>query len=111
MKTRTAETAGHYVSDHLFQGRQTEQFKAASVLRRIMILSKTTHKELRDRHGMYHAEIELILRGGHISHEMALKLESAFAPTAPFWMKLNERRGLAPSRTKGYQIYKMKLAS
>ena len=86
MKKITAETAGHYVSDHRVQGRQTGQFEVASVLRETMVATKTTHKELRERHGMYLAEIEMILRGGHVSLETALKLQSAFGSPVLFWV-------------------------
>ena len=81
-----SETAGHYVSDHRSQGRQTGQFTAASILRETIAVTKTTHKDLHERHGMYLAEIEMTLRGGRISRGMAQKLENAFGSPALFWV-------------------------
>ncbi len=75
---------------------KAEQFTTAWVLRKTMAVTKTTHKELCERHGMYHAEIELILRGGHVSLEMAQKLQNAFGSPALFWIKLDGRQQVTP---------------
>ena len=58
----------------------------SEILRETIKVTRTSLKDLCQKHGFYLAEIEMALRGGRISREMALKLESAFGSPALFWV-------------------------
>lgn len=73
-------------NDKQYEISASGQYSVSEILRETIKVTRTSLKDLCQEHGFYLAEIEMALRGGRISREMALKLESAFGSPALFWV-------------------------